>query len=196
MPPLDFSRWLRRAPRAFRQRIADAQLVQLESPWAIEYARSLGKPLAFVVHNVECDLHRGELERRGWLARAQELEGRAWRECDVVFVAHEAERQRFVELYGEPQGSVHVLPFGVDIKRCGKATQEDRRRARQSLGIPADAVVGLFPGSAHAPNLSAAAFLREHAHGLAESGIFVLDRGQRDPARRALRRRPGHRPAG
>ncbi|PIE21928.1 MAG: hypothetical protein CSA62_15035 [Planctomycetota bacterium] len=181
VPPLDLSRWLHGAPPSFQRRLRDAQLIQIESPWAIDYARSLNKPLAFVVHNHECDLHQAALGSRGLLQRAQELEARAWRESDVIFVAHEAERQRFEESYGPTAGTQVVLPFGIDLATTQPANAEQRLQARARLGIPQGLTVGLFPGSAHAPNLSAAAFLREQAKQLAEAGVFVLIAGSVSP---------------
>jgi hypothetical protein len=174
VPPVDFGAWLERMPRRWHERLEAADLVQLESPWGVDFARSLGKRTIFVVHNHELALHQEALERCGWRERAEELEGRAWRESELIFVTHDAERDELERSYGLAQGRVLRLGFGVDIEERRPASAEDRARARAELGLPQDACIGLFPGSAHAPNVSAARWLREQAVELAPSGLFVL----------------------
>ena len=63
------------------------------------------------------------------------------------------------ERYGVPPGKIVQVPNGVDVHEIQPATPEQRLRAREELGLPADRPVLIFIGSGYLPNTEAAAFL-------------------------------------
>ncbi len=113
-------------------------------------------------HNVEVDFRRTEpapaalrnLTLRGVAA----LERRACRDSDLVIACTQRDADRLEDLYG-PLRRTEVLPNGFDGDLLS-AGREEREAVRVALGIPPDAWVLVFVGSATAHNLEAIAFLQ------------------------------------
>ena len=109
LPPLDLSESFDSlVPPEVLEGFRKADLWWTEGPWGFAFARRHAQgPVGFVVHNVEADLHGEALEKTGgpgFRARALEVEGRAFREADFVWVFHEEDARRMRTLYGEPRG--------------------------------------------------------------------------------------------
>lgn len=79
--------------------------------------------------------------RERWIAR-----------CRVVIANSERTRQDVVRLLGAPAAHVRTVLLGCDPDAFRPPTDDERRAAREELGIPAQARVVLFVG-AHGPEL-------------------------------------------
>jgi glycosyltransferase involved in cell wall biosynthesis len=170
--------------------LESADIVQVESPWPFAFARARTKaPIVFVAHNVECDLHEAALVAHGGrelLARSADIEGRAFRDADLVLCFGQEDLDRLEERYGPRDGPTLATPIGADVRQRQAADPEQRLRARTRLGVPEDSCVALFAGSAHGPNLDAARFLQDLAERLSSSGIFVVLAGSVRPRAEAF----------
>jgi hypothetical protein len=191
LPPIrlsdDLKRWMARPLVA---ELAQADVVQIESPWAYAFVREhFDGPICFVSHNVECDLHEPALLAHGGTAlvdAARQAEGRAWRESELVLVYHRDEERRMRALYGDPTGECRIQPVGADVDALTPATNTERERARNELELP-EGCIALFAGSAHAPNLEAVRFLEGLGPIAQQNGVFLLVAGSVTTAPRDFR---------
>ncbi len=186
LPPIHLSKLLeKKVPLKVKELLQQSDAAIVESPWPFDFAkRHVHGPILLVNHNLEADLHETPLLLHGGakaLLKARETEARAWRQADLRLVSHEGERLQFEKAYGVPQGPTLLSPPGVDLQTFQPASPEDRKRARQELGIPQDVHVILFTGSAHHPNLAALAYIRQELHPLSDEHCFFLIGGSVSP---------------
>lgn len=80
----------------------------------------------------------GVVRISGALRRYERVDARALRGFDAVAPVS-AELSQVARAYGVPEGRIHEISNGVDTDRFRPA--QDRRTARQSLGLPADGVL-------------------------------------------------------
>lgn len=176
-PPIHASREFdRRCRTEDRARIAAADLVIIESPWAHAFARATTEaPILWIAHNQEARLHEKVLREAGLLALAQEIEARCFQDSDLVLALHQEDAAGLRNSHGDREGPLEVLPLGCEIHP--RTTRERRLSARARLGIPEGVRLALFAGSAHAPNVQAAERLEALAPEMAEIGWEILIAG-------------------
>jgi glycosyltransferase involved in cell wall biosynthesis len=142
-------------------------------------------------HNVEYDRFRGAgpaLVARGfWAARLRAIEQQAARSAAVVVAASDEDAARFRSLYRVDPGALVVIPNGFDETAVRPPAPEDRRRAREALGLGAGDYACLFVGSDIPHNRTALAVTLEQVMPpLAREGFKLLVVGS---VTRALPRR-------
>ncbi|HEV8611645.1 MAG TPA: glycosyltransferase [Thermoanaerobaculia bacterium] len=144
-----------------------ADVIVISHPWTFPVvARDpelAAKPLVYDAHNVEGRLRRSLLSKTsvapGVARMVESLERELCGRAAAIFACSEQDAREFVEAYGVDADRVHVLPNGTDVDRLRPATPDERRAARQALGLPEQGAVAIFVGSDYAPNAEAARFL-------------------------------------
>jgi glycosyltransferase involved in cell wall biosynthesis len=89
----------------------------------------------------------------------------AFRRADAAVAVSHAAARRLAELSGIPDGSIHVIPDGIDVERFGEPSADRRRELRTALHIDPDDPVVLVPavlrdGNGYDPVLRAVPALR------------------------------------
>lgn len=187
LPPVYISRVGRLIPhRRLLAAVRTADIVMVESPYPVEWVRSMtpsATPLVLNAHNIEADLYPAT---RGWRHRASQEIGRcerdAFRTADLVLVPS-PDDARDAERLGVHR--VLVAPNGVNPPRQ-PTTDEDRRRARLELGLPLDGHIAVFTGARHPPNTEAVQTLERHAAEYGRAGVTVVVVGRCGLGRRPV----------
>ncbi|MBX3025556.1 glycosyltransferase family 4 protein [bacterium] len=153
--------------RTVRELVADADAVVHEFPYMLGYDEGFGRdgrPRIYNSHNLEArmaaDLFQGPRRQR-YVDFVADLEARLVRGCDLVFATSDAERAAFHQRYGRPLDTIALAPNGVEPRAPEVADGPSRAAARRALGLPPDAPLAIFLGSAHPPNRDAARALCE-----------------------------------
>jgi glycosyltransferase involved in cell wall biosynthesis len=110
-------------------------------------------------------MFRDDEEGRKVVSIVGELEAEACARASLVVCCTEEDRLRLVELYGLRYDSVHVLPNGVSVAGVPFTPWGMRRRSSPRC---------VFAGSAHAPNLEAAAIIIETAAAMPAVGFDLV----------------------
>ena len=121
-------------------------------------------PLVYESHNVEADLKAGMVASLGEATAAREafvetvrgIERACCERAGLVLACSTEDVARLHELYGAEPAAMPVVPSGGDAATVAYAPLEERARLRALLGVD-DRPLLLFVGSAHTPNLDAAA---------------------------------------
>jgi glycosyltransferase involved in cell wall biosynthesis len=169
--PLTFASWLRRrrtglpplrasavlrwtAPRMLRRALARADVVQVESPWPLAFARSAATcPVVLVMQNAEARLLADRRVSPRLAALAARIERDALERADAVVFLSAEDRAAVTTDYGLTRPGWHVCGVGVDTDEFRPASPEERAAAKTALGITGP--VAVFAGSWHLPNRSA-----------------------------------------
>lgn len=174
-PPVYASTLMKAWPHgALRRALSRASVAWVCTPYASGWVRkhSPGRlPVVLDVHSIEADMYPPR--KAAWtrlIGREVEREERnAIRDADLVFVTCDADKAAVAHTGA---GTVKVIPNGVDIDRF-VPRQVDMVVARQALGLPTAATIGVFVGSGHPPNLEAVAHLERQAAAYKQAGITV-----------------------
>lgn len=155
LPPLRASAVLRwTAPAALRRELARADVVQVESPWQLEFARAAAScPVVLVMQNVEARLLAARGISRRLVALAARVERTALARADAIVFLSAEDRAAAAADYGPPGAAVHTCGVGVDTEEFQPASDAERAAAKTALGLTGP--VALFAGSWHLPNRSA-----------------------------------------
>ena len=151
--------------RAIAHAVKGADAVICSHPYghpALEASGYKGK-LFYEGHNNEFDLKQSIYQGAPWpLEKIREIEGRCITAAHGATVCSEEEATRLVTLYGADPQRIAVVPNGVDAGRM--RFQSAAMRADNQLRYQVRRPIALFIGSAHQPNVDAAAWvLREAA---------------------------------
>lgn len=148
-----------------RHEIPQAQVVVFSHPWVYPLVSDRIRADQIVIYdaqNVEGYL-RAQLLDKKYAARSELLERVCRDEAQlgeranwILTCSHE-DLQRFFRVYGFAPAKMRVVPNGV--MAFTPSRQVERAHCRQSLGLDAHALVGIFIGSSYAPNLEAALFI-------------------------------------
>ncbi len=161
LPPLRASTELRlTAPRVLRRELAAADVVQVEGPWQLAFARRAAPrvPLVLVVQNAEGAL----LRQRGISSRLRSLAARIERQglldADAVISLCREDLAALEAEHGVRPRRAYVCGAGTDTEAFRPAGEMERAAARSALGLSGP--VALFAGSWHPPNRAALGALR------------------------------------
>jgi glycosyltransferase involved in cell wall biosynthesis len=128
---------------------------------ALEASGYQGK-LFYEGHNNEFDLKQSIYQGALWpLEKIREIEGRCIAAAHGATVCSEEEATRLVTLYGADPQRIAVVPNGVDAGRM--RFQSAAMRAYNQLRYQVRRPIALFIGSAHQPNVDAAAWVLREA---------------------------------
>jgi glycosyltransferase involved in cell wall biosynthesis len=155
LPPLRASAVLRwTAPAALRRELARADVVQVESPWQLDFARTAARcPVVLVMQNAEARLLASRGVSGRLAALAARVERAALERADAVVFLSAEDRAAVTGDYGLARAGCHTPGVGVDTDEFRPASEAERARAKTALGIAGP--VALFAGSWHLPNRSA-----------------------------------------
>lgn len=150
-------------------------------------------------HNVELDFLRAQPVpwglRNMMLRRVEELERRAVRDSDLVVACTDDDASRLRKLYGSAP-AFEVIPNGFDAELLS-SDSTNGTAARRSLGIPQEARILLFVGSAAPHNVDAVRFLQREILPRLDAGVHLLVVGdcgvatRGEPAHAGRIHRPG-----
>jgi glycosyltransferase involved in cell wall biosynthesis len=157
LPPLRASAMLRwTAPAALRRELARADVVQVESPWQLEFARGAAScPVVLVMQNAEARLLAERGVSRRIAALAARVERAALEQADAVVFLSAEDRAAVTADYGLARAGCHTCGVGVDTEEFRPASEAERAAAKRALGLGGP--VAVFAGSWHLPNRSALA---------------------------------------
>ncbi len=140
----------------------------------------------YASHNVELDFLRAQpvssALRNTMLRRVEELERRAVRDSDLVVACTDGDASRLRKLYGSAP-AFEVIPNGFDADLLNSESA-DGTAARRSLGIPEEARLLLFVGSAAPHNVEAVQFLQHEVLPRLDATVHLLVVGDCGPATR------------
>jgi len=187
-------------PRQLLSRFAGYDVVQFEHVARAGWMRRTSTRLnVYASHNVEVDFLRAQPApgalRKTMLRRVETLERRAVRHSDLVVACTDADASRLRELYGAPP-AVEVIPNGFDAELLD-GDRADGAVARRSLGIPKEARLLLFVGSAAPHNVEAVEFLQRDVLPQLDPQVHLLlvgdcgDASAEAPALAGRTHRPG-----
>jgi glycosyltransferase involved in cell wall biosynthesis len=162
--------------RSVRRALTKADVVLVSHHYQFSWVRAHTPANTPVV--VDCHA----IESRVWPARrapwtrpvAREIERRereAYARADAVFATSEDDADKVRRLGGK---DVTVVPNGVDVERFRPASRDERARLRHQLGLPADAIIGVFVGSAGYANRRALEVLERQSRAYEEAGILLV----------------------
>jgi hypothetical protein len=176
-PPVGTGRLLGLLPRArLRKALAEADVVLVSQPYQVAWVRAATPPRTPVVldaPNIDGQLYgdgTGVVASR-FREAVRRAEAEAWTLVDAALAATEGDAT-MLRQGGVP--AVTLVPNGVDLERVRPAAPPARAAARRRLGLPADACLALFLGSAHPPNLEAVAALRAGLDAYRAAGVHLL----------------------
>jgi glycosyltransferase involved in cell wall biosynthesis len=145
-------------------------------------------PLLHDAHNFELALKRTLFQdsplaanvapafRDRLLSDFERCEGEALRAADALAATSPQDLENLrghYQLNGSRQA--FVAPNGASVREAEPVTPELRAQTRRRAGVPADAIIAVFLGSAHLPNADAAAFiLRDLAPRLPNMWFFLV----------------------
>ena len=168
-----------------RKEVLEADVVIFSHPWVFPLVRDCLRPDQIVIydsHNVEGFL-RAQLLDESDPGQAEVLrqvvqdENEVGNAADWILACSHEDLLRFNRLYGFALEKMRVVPNGVMAFAEPVPSQQDKAHARGELGLDADALVGMFIGSAYGPNLQAAEFIHNDLAPLIPQVTLVIAGG-------------------
>jgi glycosyltransferase involved in cell wall biosynthesis len=175
LPPLRASAELRlTAPPILRRELAAADVVQVEGPWQLAFAKRLAQraPIVLVVQNAEGALLRQRGISQRLCALAARIEAQALGAADAVVALCREDLAALEAEHSARPRRAYVCGAGTDTEAFRPAGEMERTAARTALGLSGP--VALFAGSWHLPNRSALAALRALATQMPEWTFLVV----------------------
>jgi glycosyltransferase involved in cell wall biosynthesis len=170
------------SPRMMRKEIRAASKIQVEHPWLMQYVRkdcSKDAKVVLSTHNCETRLMLSRLNEKkstfqsNSLEIIRETERKSIELADCILAVSDDDSKDFVEILGEESGrKAHIVPNGVDCKLSAPVSEDEKERARSSLGIDSRKVA-VFMGSRHHPNIEAVHEILRFAPAI-ENELFFL----------------------
>jgi glycosyltransferase involved in cell wall biosynthesis len=142
----------------------DARIVIIAHPWVYPHVpRRPDQKLIYDAQNCEYVVKQQILgdtaAGRELVQEVHDVEEALCRNADLIFVCSQEDAGQFSSLYGVPAGKCVLVPNGVDVENIQPATEPEKERARQDLGLPQGKPILIFIGSGYGPNTEAAMFL-------------------------------------
>jgi glycosyltransferase involved in cell wall biosynthesis len=168
--------------KATREAVDWADVIVVSHPWVYPLIADRIRQSQLVVydaHNVEGFLRAQLLDagrpiERQLLREVVAAEYRAGLRADLVLVCSDEDRAMFERIYEWPGEKIRLAPNGVMAKAIVPASARERAEAKAACGLPADAVVAVFIGSAYGPNVEAARFIIENLAPSLPEIVFVI----------------------
>jgi glycosyltransferase involved in cell wall biosynthesis len=147
-----------------RQHIDESDIVLVEHPWQFRWVHQAVKgrmPLVLSTPNVEADLYDDPTKINAPKALARYVvrevakqESYAVHAAQVMLATCEQDKQGLIQRYGLHEGTINIIPNGVDCDLLMPADSFTKAAARAKLGLPNVHLV-VFAGSMHRPNVEA-----------------------------------------
>lgn len=167
------------------RRIREAKVVVFSHPWVYPLVASHIRDNQTVIYdsqNVEGYL-RAQLIDRGNALQSAALrnvvsdELALARRADWILACSHEDLVRFHALYGISPERMRIVPNGVMAFAGAPATPERKKDARERLGLPLGAFIGIFIGSPYGPNVDAAMFISDILAPLDPTTTYVIAGG-------------------
>ena len=164
--------------------IKSAEVVIFSHPWVFPLVREVlhrDQLLVYDSQNVEVYLRRQILDPSQPQQR-QLLEGVACEEyaiiraADLVLACSHDDAQRFNRVYDLDFEKIRVVPNGVMALTRRPPDKEDKRKAREALGL-GSTLTAIFLGSPYEPNVEAARFIADDLAPAMPDVCFVIAGG-------------------
>lgn len=167
--------------RVAREHIGKADAVVFSHPWCFPPLADALRPEQLVVYdsqNVEAvlrtSLYEDLPEAAPLLTRVVETEYALCRRADLMLVCSHDDRETFHRLYDAEWTKLRVVPNGIFAFKYPIPTPQQRKNAKQKLGVEQQSLV-LFVGSGYGPNNDAARFVNDRvAHALPDLGFAIV----------------------
>jgi hypothetical protein len=180
-PPVFVERILPIVPRRrLRRALRRADAVWVAPPYHFDWVRRLTPahvPVVLDEHSIEADMYLGRGSR--WSARiaaeVQRAERAAFAAADLVMVTCEADGE---QARRDGAREVALVANGVDLQRFRPLDPDERLRLRGELGLARHALLAVFVGSGHPPNIRALEVLEEQASAYSAAGVQVVAVGR------------------
>ncbi|TKR29719.1 glycosyltransferase [Luteimonas gilva] len=150
-----------------RRHIEEADIVVFSHPWAYPALREAvdrRQLLVYDSHNVESvlrlSLHEDLPQAAQLLRRAVECELQLCRDADLIVACSHEDRETFARIYEVPWSKLRIAVNGIFSFAVGATGPDEKRRAREELGL-GDRPVVVFLGSDYGPNNAAAAYIAD-----------------------------------
>lgn len=171
---------------AILEHAADADILVASHPWgfpalvrAHRRAQGQGRKtmLVYDAHNCEYPLQQRilascpKLLTLPVLAELKRIERQAVRESSLVLACSPQDEADFVRFFGADKARMRPLPNSVPAR--GRRSAEDKKKARDALGIEKGKHVAFFIGAYYKPNIEAFEEILELAAAMPEHSFHV-----------------------
>jgi glycosyltransferase involved in cell wall biosynthesis len=132
-------------------------------PWFFTFIkRHKGKVLVYDSHNCEYELLRARMstfwQGRLMLFWTKAVEKEACLRSDLIIACSDTDKSQLCSLYSVEEKKIAVVPNSVDTSIIKPASDDEKRKAKQVLGLEGERTV-LFTGTNYFANNSAADFV-------------------------------------
>lgn len=170
-------------PAVLEEKLRECDILQVTLPWQAGYLHRInktGKPLVFVAHNVEGALWekinsngRRSFYRSWVINETYKQEMEAFNAADAVIAVSDIDREQIIEQFKIREERVFFIPHGVDTEKYRVHTEDERNKAKVSLGLSGKRVV-VFSGAFYGPNVEAVKEILDIAVDFNGDTIFVI----------------------
>jgi glycosyltransferase involved in cell wall biosynthesis len=141
----------------------NANILIATHPWFFPHIRRFkNKTLVYDSHNCEYLLKKDDFKKtligRVLLLLIGYIEKTACKKSDLVIACSEENKESFKKLYKIKDEKIYVLPNSVDAEDIRPATEMERKKAKQALGLKNRKTI-LFVGTYYGPNNEALDFI-------------------------------------
>jgi glycosyltransferase involved in cell wall biosynthesis len=166
--------------RRLRRALAGADVVWVAPPYHFDWVRRLTPahvPVILDEQGIEADMYpaRGSSWSARIAAEVRRAERAAFAQADLVMVTCQEDGE---EARGHGGREVALVANGVDLRRFRPVDARERLRLRGELGLACDALLAVFVGSGHPPNVRALEVLEAQAGAYADVGVQIVAVGR------------------
>jgi glycosyltransferase involved in cell wall biosynthesis len=166
--------------RRLRRALASADVVWVAPPYHVDWVRRAtpaGVPVVLDEHSIEAHMYpgRGSWSSARVAAEVQRAERAAFVQSDLVLVTCDEDGD-----HARRNGArrIALVANGVDLDRFRPVDARERLRLRGVLGLQREAVLAVFVGSGHPPNVRALEILEQQASEYAAAGVTIVAVGR------------------
>jgi glycosyltransferase involved in cell wall biosynthesis len=172
-------------PKILKDKIANADLIQIESPWQFEWIYKNNKydvPLILCEHNVEYKLS-SQLSKlsKNFLTKklnkkCKEIEKFALEHADSIITMCNEDASNILKEFDVSKDNTFIIPNGVNVSEFFYNANEERERIKEEMGLKGKKIV-LFTGSKYGPNLVAIKIIKDIARQFQDKDILFIIAG-------------------
>jgi len=168
---------LKRMPDKLKEALQNADLVQVEHPWLLEWiARQSNKPVVLVEHNIESELQKdffkGNIFRECIVKSIEKTEKNAVEKAKMVFSMCNDDKEKLSRMYRIEKNKLVIVPNGVLLSNY--TLKLSKEEARRKLGLRKSSNIVLFVGAKHPPNDNAASFIEKNLAPKLPNVLFLI----------------------
>lgn len=148
---------------ALKKEAEKADILIATHPWFFPHIKRFkNKTFVYDSHNCEYLLKKSALKKTLvggiLLFLIRHIEKTACKKSDLVIACSEENKESFKKLYKIRDEKIYVLPNSVDAEDIRPATEKERKKAKQALGLKNKKTI-LFVGTYYGPNNEALDFI-------------------------------------